>query len=248
MKKRNKGTKKGIKKIKVDFNRFVESPVFQERIAALRKKYGIPIKGLNHKKDLFGKKRDSTFYPREWINYKDRRITKELSIDIKKVADLFPLHGFEWNNIVSTYLFLAYISEDLLEEHIAHDNLCKIVDLKAEFSEYGSSIINPVENEREKSSTYPIAIKITAYASRNTIVGFIDENLQQIKLLQNKYKDPKATLGKTRSRIAARKHEFIYKNRNKPRSVIARLTDQEFGGEHRPENMRVVISRKKPKG
>lgn len=243
MKKIKKGREIGKKKIINDFNRFINLESFKKKVFLLREQYDIPLNGIKPDTDHLGKKIVTVFYPRKWA--KNKNISKEISINLRNITDSFPLKGFEWDVIFSTYLFYNYVCFEFMEKTISEFNLCKIADLRAEYQEYEqSAIIDIIANEKEKSDVYPIAIKITPYVSRNVIVNFIKENLELIKSLQEKYKDPSATLGKTRSRTAMRKHNFIYKSRNKPRKIIAKLTDRKFGSEHRPENMRVIISRK----
>jgi len=236
----------GPKKIINDFIRFINSYSFKEEIIFLRKKYKIPKSGLNLVTRPNTKKIEevTVLIPGKWG--RDKHISCGIRLDLKKVTNYFPLHGPEWDDIFCTYLFYNYIPEKYMKKHLLKENLCKIVDLKSEFDEYDTiSFINLLKNEKEKCEVYPIAIKITPYASRNVIVDFIKQNLKFIEALQKKYKDPSATLGKTRSRVASKKHDFIYKNKSKLRKTIAELTDKKFGGNHRPENIRVVISRKK---
>ncbi len=236
---------KGTKQIKNDLAKYTDSVDFQSKIGELRKKYWIPKNGVEPKIDLAGKQRVAIFNPREWSDYKNKKVCKELAADLKGFIT-FPMKGPEWDIVFNTYLFFNHIPQDFIEEHMLTYNLCKISDFKAELEEYDlSHLINPVKNEKEKAKKYPIVVRISPYASRNVIVDFIDNNLDLIDSLQEKYKDPKATLGKTRHRPAKKKHDFIYKNKHNTSAEISGLVMKKYGGNYSPEAVRMVRSRKR---
>lgn len=236
---------KGTKKIRNDLNKYLNSAEFKLKISELRKKYEIPQNGIEPKIDSLGNKRIAVFAPREWVHYRNKQIYKELSEYLRE-AITFPLTGLEWDIIFQTFLFFGHIPEAFLVEHLKMYNLCKISDVKAELDEYDlSNLINPVKNEQEKAKTYPIVLRISPYASQNVITNFISKNKDLIEKLQNKYKGPEITLGKTRYRPATKKHNFIWKNKKKSRPEITKLVKKKFGNSNNEDTVKMAIWRKK---
>ena len=125
-----------------------------------------------------------------------------------------------WYHIFHDLDFATYLEGDDL-------GLCKVEDLKQK-PKTGYSKTHK-DNEL---AAYPLAIKISPYASERVIRDFISREFKQtIHPLQLKYRNAKIKLGKLRVKDPAitSRNQLIWSLRDKPRKEIKKIVQKKTG-------------------
>lgn len=222
-----------------EFLRVIRKSSFNKEITKLRLENKIPKNGFKNKNLV------SSIPTKEdgWVYGNNKKSLSTIFIELRKITRAkFPISDEILDLAFRHYFFYNQIPENFINEHFMDSGLCIIADLPKDLNE---AIINPLENEREKSISYPIAIKITPYTSRNVLVEFIDKNQKKIKTLQKKYELVDTRLGKTRSRVANKRHQQIIDLHKKYNSIeTSRKMKKDYGWID-PDTIRKVVSRRK---
>lgn len=211
----------GHKKFLNYLREIIESDYFQSFVIETRKKYYIPEKGFLIKEGHW------TIPPEDWVGKNDSEIWEQYRKDIDKISDKYHLHHLDGMDIFDNYIF--YTSMDFPFSPNSF-NVCMVSDLVEEKKE-------PFEKETQNDDDklYPIAIRISPYASLRDILDFIRRGYKyEISQLQNKYKEDKVRLGKFKAKkiIIQERNKFIYQNKHLPRRKIMSLIADKFGGEN----------------
>lgn len=195
---------------------YLEESLRAEGIENIRKKYGIPINGF----------KDGNSYDK-WNNAleskKRLKIFKLLGNDIQKLSKKVNIFNFEGIEMVESYLY--FNSFDFIPNP-CFVNLCIISDIILEREE-------PLTKEIAEGDDkmFPIAIRVSPYASRRDIVDFVEGTYKlSIRPLQEKYAKKNVLIGKIKSKnpFIKERNEFIYKNKVLPRRKIKELVEEKF--------------------
>lgn len=219
---------KGFKKLWNYFLAVFENDKFNEQILLLRKSYKIPRNGFRN----IAKKHS-------WDSDYGWKFNLDISDEIEKITKNFNLFFPLSCEIIYYYLFF---NKKNIPENSTPDTLCYISDIIKEKRNPYETIIN------NKDKAYPVAIRISAYASRRDIEDFINKIYKSdIQPLQEKYKNRDAKIGKikSRNRDIQKRNDFIYKNKNLPRTKIKEMVREKFGVKLNYEYIGKIISDEK---
>lgn len=247
MSKKNRKTKEFLKTInafcstqsyKKLWNYFLEivkTNSFQSAIKTLREKYQIPPKGF--------KGRNISYYlpPNEW-KPKNKNLIKKLDKELVGLCNKYSLHFISWAEVISFYLFYNKLKPRYDPNS---SDLFLLSDLKLEKNEPYSKEIRESDD-----AAYPIAIRISPYASERDILDYIKKIYNiAIKPAQECYINKNIKIGKIKSKnqIIQKRDEFIYQNRNKSGKEIKRLVSEKFGVDLPYEYIPKIIHRENKK-
>lgn len=216
---------------------YIESNKFQARVKILRKKLGIPPKGL--KLPLKTKKTierlnslDAVFYcPLELNDFTYLTINDV----IKSVVKDFPTGNTTLYNFFKFYVLYNEKFYSLLSTEYASqkNSLCIIEDMKESFElneKVGIGSDHTIKALKKRFENYPIIIKIHPATSSRDLIDYIETNGKLIESCLIKYRDENSKVGRIRKgnpRIKER-DQFIYENRHLPYKDIITLVRQKF--------------------
>lgn len=212
----------GYKKMWVYFLRVFNTNDFQENVKQIRKEFKIPSRGFKRSENTYSLALEELKYFRNSI------FTKK----IKDICDKYFLPHNGYKEILNKYI--VYNNKIEKNFFIAPINVCIISDLMKGKSDISSATLARIEENREKESKenedrmYPIAIKVSAYASERDIQNFIVKTYPIIKSLQEKYKDPRAKIGKVRLGSKEKRNDFIYKHKKLPKKELMKLVNKKY--------------------
>lgn len=211
---------------------------FQDKVLEIRGRYGIPDKGLAEIK----------LVPSEF--QKDVQLVQipsELdTFDMREEARLLAQGcGLD---VMWTGIFLHYVIYNSIEIHTLGDAF-DVVDLQSftepeagpwwdeiiteEGKDYSEDHYREMQKQlRDTAKTHPIALLIHPYASQRDIIDYVKKLFKhKIQPLQERYKDPKISLGKvrTKNQVVKQRNKFIFQNRNLPKKQITQLVAEKFG-------------------
>jgi hypothetical protein len=210
----------GSQKMKNYINEIFLSKSFQEWAKTIRKKYDIPENGFHVDEDSY------TFPPQAWNIEGNLELKKEFSKEMKKVSKKYNIHLLDGINIFENYIFYKN-TEYSYDSHGLGMCITDDVILRKE-----EPYIQEIEEQDDYQ--YPIAIRISPYASLRDILDYVQRVYKyDISGMQNKYKKDEVRLGKVRKKndFIRRRNDFIYKNKDLPRKEIMSLLGSEFGRE-----------------
>ena len=184
---------------------------FQNKIIELRKQHKIPEEGYKHPKPP----QTYTTPPPEW-QYQFRGIGQsyiqervKILDELKLLCEKYGLHYVDWLHVIEDYVFynkLVY----LMDENAY--NLCLLADLannkrKSTFSR---------DFELWDDKFYPIAIRISPYASKRDILNYVAKMAPMIKEYQKPYINPNIKIGKVKKKkySAQKRNEIVWKNKD----------------------------------
>ena len=213
----------GYKKLWAYFNEILKKDDVQKIIRELRAKFKIPQEGLRkcaEGKDYF------TTPPETWESYPNKeKAYDEIKEEWKKICKKYHLHYMDWYEILDHYLYYNEIHQ------IYHSNsygLCLVEDIVFEKKErelekqeetYTGSF------EESDDMAYPIAIRISPYASQRDIIDYVKKMYPTIKEHQESYIDKSVKIGKVKRKDEKiqERNDFIYENRGKSIKQIRQL-------------------------
>lgn len=201
--------------------RYIEEVVntkpFQEEIVHLRKEYKIPTNGFTG---------DLIFPPKDWV-YNSLEESKKLDEEIKKLCQKYHIHYMDAILLLEPYIFYNELDlKDIIYERGAF-NLLYVADLAMEAEE-------PYSKEFQDSDNlaYPVAVRISPYASLRDILDFVKKVYKHSILpLQNQYKIEGVKIGKNKKRkdFVKERNELIYQNRHLPSKEIMHIVYEKYG-------------------
>ena len=226
------------KKIKNYFYSIVKNENFIQEIKRLREKYCIPLAGFKHSQPSLESSKDpSPSYqlvhnrgiyidiegfvipPKSYDYLKYRKLREEIYLLCKEL-NLYPL---DFEDIIALFIFYDYITFPLFNNAY---NLCRTQNLKSH-NEDGDLIGS--EADKDEDEFYPIALRISPYASLRDIIEYIKAMYKPtIKPMLDYYKKEDVKLGKIRLRKKQERNDYIWKNRNLPAEKLADLVNKKF--------------------
>lgn len=211
----------GYKKFARYVKTVLSSDDFQSEVVKMRKKYNIPQDGFKPQNGTY------SYPPKQWEERDAKTTHKRLMKDIEHLSTKYHIPFLNGLSIFESYIF--YSSKEYVTDTNGF-NLCMISDLKEEYEDPFSKKIQESDNDM-----YPIAIRISPYASQRDILDFTKKIYKHhILPLQTRYKDKKVKIGKLRKKNehVQKRNKFIYKNRHLPTKEISTLIRKEFGAKH----------------
>lgn len=161
---------------------------------------------------------------------KDPEGVKKLRADIiEKICNKYRLHYLDFSDVIIHYI---YYNELQPMWEFGFYGLCLIQDIVEEKEDEEGPLGDLVE--KSDDIAYPIAIRISPYASQRDVIDFVKNRLNWeiiSKELQPKYKDEKVKIGKIRAKnpTIQKRNDLIYKNRDKSlKSISELLQDRGF--------------------
>ena len=177
----------GHKKFLRYFEEVVNTKPFQKEVIRLRKKYQIPINGFDSNTQVFP--------PENWI-YRFSKKSYELKKEIEKLCSKNHLHYMDSILLLEPYIFYNRLDLENLVYERGVFNLLHISDLAEEAREpYSKSFQN------SDNLAYPVAIRISPYASLRDILDFV-KNVYKLSILplQEQYRIKDVKIGKSKKR------------------------------------------------
>jgi len=210
---------KGAQKMWNYFLYITKKDYFVNTIRELKQKYKIPLNG-------FKKEDDSYSIPLSESVFK-YKYHKELRQDlIDKICIKYGLHQANYADVLLDFIYYNDGLHPLYEMNTC--GLFRISDVIEEKKESFSDYF-----QQSDDISYPIAIRISPYASKRDLIDFIKNKViwKLILFLQKKYKNKNIKIGKIKSRNKQiqERNEFIYNNRNKPLKEISKLLSEKGG-------------------
>jgi len=204
----------GYKKLWNYFIQITETKPFKEKIARLREKYNIPVSGFKLTKHTW-------IPPEEW-QHKHTEVERQLNDEIEKICEEYGLHFLYWTDSIKELLFFNKV-----EPYSNEGDMCLFVDLKVEREE---PFLKEIQDADDVA--FPIAIRISPYASQRDIVDFVKKRAFQISQWQEHYLKQSADFGinkvKSRKEKTRERNTFIYENRHKFPKIISGLVAEKF--------------------
>lgn len=213
----------GYKKLWAYFNEILKKDDVQEIIDNLRDKFKIPQEGLPkcaEGKDYF------TTPPETWTFYYNKeKAHDEIMNKLEKICKKYHLHYLDWYEILEHYLFYNEVSQTY---HSNSYNLCLVQDLvfekkEAELEKQDGSYTGSFE--RCDDFAFPVAIRISPYASQRDIIDYVKKMYPSIREVQETYIDKNIKIGriKRKNEEIQKRNDYIYENRSKPVKEIRKL-------------------------
>lgn len=207
----------GRAKLERYFYALLKTEDFQNTIRDLRRRYGFPEGGY---------KAGIRYNLGNWGERKEmlRKLDKELEGVCKKHG----LHFVYWGDILRAVISTGDENGEYEFPVDPGADLCMIADLRNEAEEPFMKEIQDADN-----FLFPIAIRVSPFATQRDIIDFIKKNEIFIARLQQHYrKDLKGVgIGKIKKRNSEiqERNDFIYQNRNLPRRKIMELLTEKYG-------------------
>lgn len=166
----------GVKKLWNYFIEITETLEFKKMIQKLRDEFEIPPKGITT--------HHQSMPPTNWV-YRSTEKEKILEKRLHNICQYYSLHPLFWTDNIKNLLFYNKL-EPLIDYGV---DLCIFTDLLEEKED-------PFSEEMQQSDNYyfPLAIRISPYASQRDIIDFIKKNYNfaikptQKRYLENYYK------------------------------------------------------------
>jgi len=221
------GETQNSKKLWAYFIALTRTDKFQKEVIEIRKLCKIPANGFRNRSEF----EKSEFNKGDWTKNPHQILLKEESLLCKKY-NLFPGH---WWIPIENFIFFSKLQKpDMLS-----GELCTFWDFvqDSESSWLKSTI-------KEFNDFYPLGIRISPYATQRDIIDYIKRNSKTLKHFQQQYKKDKNNISRVRlTRFKYdNRNEFIYKNRNLSRKLIAEKLSTELGEDMDEGHIAKIIS------
>jgi hypothetical protein len=190
---------------------------FRNRVSELRVKYNIPNEGFKNGGILF----EMPELWQEGYTFKGKsKLLRRVWVDLGELARKYQLYSPEWKEVLGYYLFYNEL-KPVYADNIY--NLCFLSDLNAEEKTRGK--------KKRYDRMYPIAIKISPYATERDILDYVKRMFSLIKEYQQTYKNPEAKIGKVRRKKESiqQRNNFIYENKKLSLNETRKLVSEKFG-------------------
>lgn len=189
---------------------------FKKKVKSLRERYKIPPDG-------FDLSRGQIYPPEQWA-HRHTDIERNYRDEVHEMCKEYKLHFLYWSDCINSIVFYNELEQILGDGEY---DICMFADLQNEHDEPFSKDIQDEDN-----ALFPIAIRISPFASQRDIVDFVVKNSAKITHWQKMYIEKmKATkIGKVKKKkpLVQERNEFIYQNRHLPRAEIMSKTMEKF--------------------
>ena len=214
------------------WNYYIEitkSEHFLKTVSKIRNQNQIPEQGFptpdrNHK--LLELNPKNRFFITPFWKHADQpeKNLNNIQKEIKKLCKKYNLHYMDWVEVMLNYIFY---SEKNIIQLTNSFNLCLVSDLVFEKKEsFGR------EFKESDDMAFPIAVRISPYASLRDIKDYIDKMYtSEIKPLQEHHKNTEIKIGKfkTKNEKIQERNDFIYQNKDLPLKKLRTEISNKFG-------------------
>ncbi len=230
----NKPTK-GEKKILLQFERFVETDIFKQKVGIARKLIKLPLNGIKlTEKDLKNLPNLIKVYIPENFPTKDIKKAKKLldilHIETAKIADLFPVCNYYLLYLIKNQILFNkffYNELEVIKNFFEESNICELEDVESEIDKYAKL------KDTGSLFRYPMAIRVHSEASQRDVIEFIKRHWYLIKLYQDSCVNNKVSSFKNSksgvNKMLQKRNNFIYNNKLLPRKKIVELLIKRYG-------------------
>lgn len=205
---------KSSKKLLVYLNEITCSQEFKNRIGRMRAKYGIPLEGF----ELIQK---TSVPPKQWRYYDDADKNFQNQKDIKELCENYSLLPDDFASIMEMFLFFNKIFVPVKPNAY---NLCMVYDA------FAGKTIDGTGLSKGMDKYFPIALRISPYASKRDIINYIEKNFREVSEIQQTYKNELIKIGHVRTKRQGKRkiHEFIWTNQSVPMKELKDLVHEKF--------------------
>jgi hypothetical protein len=194
---------------------------FYRAVKQIRNKYNLPESGVN----LF----EEGYFVDEWPK---KDISSDIAEELKREA--YGLAKISNSGMLQLYpeVFLSLVAYDVV--YIPGYIDFAYIEEKRKLK----SVLTEKQIDTVIKKEFPITIKISAYASQNEIIDFIENNYETyIKPIQNKNKDKKSKLGSLRLKKDQELLDTVYENSEKTAGKLMSLVADIHGVIYDPGNV-----------
>ncbi len=198
----------GSKRLWQYFLDLTKNKEFTLKVRSLRAEHGIPDGGF------------SALQTKDALPLVDRA---DLSKKLEQLAEEFGLHPLAWAHVFWIYTVFNDVERSFEEPW--GGSLCTIVDMVDLTEEPFGPVITRWDN-----TAYPLAIRISPYASQTQIIDFIKKTYKPIiEREQERFRTKKLFISDIRRKREdiAKRNNFIYLHSSKPRKEIMHLLGKE---------------------
>lgn len=187
----------------------INTNIVQRKINELRKSFGVP--------DNFFQ--DGIYYRATPALRKlfSEKSNKKLKNEFKSICKEYSLHYMDWYLVLEHYFYTNKL-EQIAE--INSFNLCLISDLVKEKTK-------PISKEFTESDdmAFPIAIRISPYASKRDILDYVEKQYPTINEFQDLYRNNEIKIGKIKNKKPqiTERNKIVYNNKDKPIKEIRKI-------------------------
>ncbi|RJO60241.1 hypothetical protein C4544_05720 [candidate division WS5 bacterium] len=198
---------KGSQKMWNYFMEVTKTEYFNDVIRNIRAKYNIPENGFETNEDG-----SYSLPPRGFKN--ESNLRQEI---IDKICKKYQLHYFDFSDVLLSYIF--YNKLDPLYD-LGSCGLFTLSDVVEEKEEPFDELFQASDD-----MAYPIAIRISPYASQRDLIDFTKVVWKEIEAYQKQYRSKDIKIGKIKARNKAtqERNDLIYKNRHESLKKIGEL-------------------------
>lgn len=188
---------------------------FQKIVAELRNKYEIPDGGFKPGSDEY------EIPPENFDVKKEEALIKDM---MDKICKKYALNCFDYYPVLLEYLWYNHICP-ACQHQPAELSTCGLFRI----SDLADEKINPYSEELQEfdNISFPIAIRISPYASKRDLTNFINNKpiWQLIAGVQERYRDKKIKIGRIKHKNydIQERNNLIYENKNKPIKEIRKM-------------------------
>lgn len=221
----------GCKKLINSFLDLIKKDSFRKEILKIRQKYNIPLVGRQ--------------FSKENLNIAINEFENESAQ--YELAEKFGFYSILWGSFFIACIFFDDIDIRVLPQFMFDFELCEVTDEKSQHEEKFTKENTGYKTEKElveykemrierrqnEDNEFPIAIRISPYASERDILDFVKRNFHEISDYQNNYKLNKGhiAIGKSKRKNPKIKerNDLIFNNQHLPRREIMKLLITKFG-------------------
>ncbi len=196
---------------------------FQNIAKKLRKKYKIPLTGYTKKENYH-----YPILPDGWQHKETLKSLDNLIKDIDKLCKKYYLYNQCWKEILWDFIIYNHTDSDL--HHWLYDyDLCRLDDLlmQKKYTYPSDKTLKRLEQkiDHDIDLEFPIAIRISPYASINDIKNFLQKKEKIIKLYQSHYRKKDTLIHHIRPKNEkiSERDEFIIQKRGRPYKKISEM-------------------------
>jgi hypothetical protein len=199
---------------------------FRKDLKDFRKKFCIDEKG--YEKPIYIKMPVNGHKVLTYPNHVEVESQEGYRIELIKFARKYKL-GPLWEDVLECYIFYNKFIINTMGSMIDVEDVCNY--FYGPYMDFNEKDVL-TDYITQKSQDFPVAIFLNPYVSQRDIIDYVKKTFKlEIEPLLKSYREDNVGLGKVRqknSRVAKR-NDFIYKNKNKPKKEITNLVSEKFG-------------------
>lgn len=144
--------------------------------------------------------------------------------DVAGLSEKYGLHPTNWEQSMLLYIFYKELYRG---EMTCRQGVCYLQDVIEDKKDPYSE-----EVQRWDNTNFPIALRISPYASEKNIIDYIKRVYKMwIDPIQKRYRKPNLEIGRVRSRKkeVSERNDYVYDHRDEPHAIIMKGLRERFG-------------------